>query len=391
MDIDKNIDEIRAQFPALIKHKYLNSAAHGPVLKHVHAATEKWWDLRINEEDTTPPDALTQAAKLLNCHKDELCYVNRVSHALNTVSNMMPLKRDDNIVVTNLGYQSNVYVWMPYQSKGVEIRRVRHNGGLIETRAIEKAMDDKTRVVCLSRVEWTSGLRYDMKAISDTAHSHGALVIDDGYQALGAIDVNLHASDVDFFTSGSEKWLCCPAMTGILYVRHELQSQFEPTYRNYGNVEEAFRNGSPWEKPGHDNISSYNHPLYPDARKYYQGLVSEESTWGFHACLSYFNELGAARIENKNMRLSQHLIDGLKEHPVKVNTPEEPDKRGALVTYDTGSYQKNQELYETLRNEGFVVAHRYAAGVGGIRVSCHFFNTYEEIDGLLAAQRRALS
>jgi len=391
MDIDNNINKIRAEFPALNRLTYLNSAAHGPTLERVHTATEQWWRHRTNEEDTKPPDAQKEAAKLLHCDTDELCWANRVSHGLNTVSTMMPLKRGDNIVVTDLGYQSNVYVWMPHQTKGVEIRRIKHRDGLIETTDFEKAIDDKTKVVCVSRVEWTSGIRYDMKAISDTAHQHGALVVDDGYQALGAIDVNLHTSDVDFFTAGSEKWLCCPAMTGVLYVKRSLHDQYEPAYRNYGNVEEAFKSGAPWEKPGHDNISSYSHPLYRDARKYYQGLVSEEFTWGFHACLSYFNQLGAANIEKKNTKLSQHLIDGLKEHPVKINTPDEPKKRGALVTYNTGSYEKNQKLYEAIRKQGIVVAHRYAAGVGGIRVSCHFFNTEQEIDALLATQTKTLA
>ncbi|OGD53940.1 hypothetical protein A3K81_00030 [Candidatus Bathyarchaeota archaeon RBG_13_60_20] len=391
MDIDRNIGRIRAEFPALARLTYLNSAAHGPTLKRVHTATEEWWQHRINEEDAKPPDAQAEAAKLLHCGADELCYVNRVSHGLNTVSSMIPFKGGDNIVVTDLGYQSNVYVWMPHQAKGVEIRRIKHRDGFIETTDFEKAIDDKTRVVCISRVEWTSGIRYDVKAISDVAHSHGAVVVDDGYQALGAIDVDLHATDVDFFTAGSEKWLCCPAMTGVLYVKRSLHSRFEPAYRNYGNVEEAFRSGAPWEKPGHDNIASYSHPLYRDARKYYQGLVSEEFTWGFHACLSYFNQLGAANIEEKTMRLSQHLIEGLKEHPVKVNTPDEPSRRGALVTYNTGSYEKNQKLYEALKKEKIIVAHRYAAGVGGIRVSCHLFNTEEEVDALLATQRRALA
>ena len=264
MDIDRNIKKIRAEFPVLAKLTYLNSAAHGPALKRVHTATEEWWRARINEEDTKPPDAQAEAAKLLHCDTDELCWVNRVSHALNTVSAMIPFKRGDNIVVTDLGYQSNVYVWMPHQAMGVEIKRIKHKDGIIDTADFEKAIDDKTRVVCLSRVEWTSGIRYDMKAISDTAHSHGALVVDDGYQALGAIDVDLHKTDVDFFTAGSEKWLCCPAMTGVLYVKRSLHSQFEPTYRNYGNVEEAFRDGAPWEKPrGHGPpVRAANHLAY---------------------------------------------------------------------------------------------------------------------------------
>ncbi|MFH1178792.1 MAG: aminotransferase class V-fold PLP-dependent enzyme [Candidatus Bathyarchaeota archaeon] len=368
----------------------MNSAAHGPTLRRVHDATEQWWAHRMNEEQVENPDALGEAAKMLSCRREELCYVNRVTQGLNMVADMMPLERGDNIVVTDLGYPSNVFVWFPYREKGVEIRRIRHEDGLISTEDFEKAVDDRTKVVSISRVEWTSGLRYDMKALSGVAHEHGAYLVDDSYQAMGPVEIDLHDSGVDFFTAGSEKWMCCPAMTGVFYIREGIWDVFEPSYRYYGNVEEAFASGAPWEKPDHDNHASYLKPLYRDARKHYRGCVSEEFHWGYHAALEYFNELGSSSIEKRTAELSQYLIDGLKEQPVKVNTPEEPCERGALVTYNTGSFAKNQQIYDTLKKEGIVVAHRYAAGVGGLRVSCHFFNTFEEIDRLLELQRKLL-
>jgi cysteine desulfurase / selenocysteine lyase len=390
MDIEKNIEQVRDEFPIFKKLSYMNSAAHGPTLKRVHDATEDWWGHRMSEEKVDSPDALGEAAKMLHCESSELCYVNRVTQGLNMVSSMMPLERGDNVVVTDLGYPSNVFVWFPYREKGVEIRRIRHRDGLITLDDFEEAVDDRTKVVSISRVEWTSSLRYDMRALSDVAHDHGAYLVDDSYQAMGAIDVDLHDSGVDFFTAGSEKWMCCPAMSGVFYIREGLWDDFDPSYRYYGNVEEAFASGAPWEKPDHDNHVSYLKPLYRDARKHYRGCVSEEFHWGYHAALEYFNSLGMKKIEKRNMELSQYLLEGLKEHPVKVNTPEEPSKRGALVTYNTGSPEKNQILYDELKKEGIIVAHRYAAGVGGIRVSCHFFNTFEEIDRLLGVQKRVL-
>lgn len=388
---DEEIEEIRREFPVLDSKIYLNSAAHGPTQKRVKEAVEQWWEHRLNEEDPEKPNALKEAAKLLHCNPDELCWANRVSQGLNMVASMMPLKKGDNVVVTDLGYQSNVYVWLPFRSKGVEIRRINHRNGLIETSDFEKAIDDNTKVTCVSRVEWTSGIKYDMKALSELSHQHGAYLVDDGYQAVGATDVDLHRDGVDFFTAGSEKWLCTPMMIGFFYINKELISDFEPTYRNYHSVEEAFRDGAPWERPDHDNILSYDKPLYGDARKYYRGCVSDEHIWGFDACLRYFNELGLRNIQKKTSRLSQYLIDELKDQDVKVNTPEEPERRAALVTYDTGDFGKNQEIYDALKHEDVIVAHRYEAGVGGIRVSCHFFNTEEDIDTLMKIQRKTLA
>jgi selenocysteine lyase/cysteine desulfurase len=391
MDIGKNIREVRAEFPVLESKAYLNSAAHGPSLKRVYDASREWWKHRFSEDQVDPPDAGVEVARLLNVPTEEICWVNRVSQGLNIVSSMMKRKKGENIVVTDLGYQSNVYVWMPYRFEGIEIRRISNRDSVIDVSDFEKAIDDKTRVVSISEVEWTSGVRYPMREISEIAHDHGAYLVNDAYQAVGAVEVDVKSEDVDFFTFGSEKWLCCPVMIGVLYVKKSLHDVFQPTYMNYNNVEEAFRDGLPWEKTDHDNIETYSSALYPDARKYYRGCVSEEYIWGLHACLSYFNKLGAKQIQKRTAKLSQHLIEGLREHPVKVNTPEDPEKRGALVTYNTGSFEKNKRVHEELRKNDIIVAHRYAGGVGGIRVSCHFFNTKEEIDRLLEVQRRVLA
>ncbi len=71
--------------------------------------------------------------------------------------------------------------------------------------------------------------------ITEMAHDHGAYLVDDSYQAMGPVKIDLHDSGVDFYTAGSEKWMCCPAMTGVFYIREGLWDDFEPSYRNYSN------------------------------------------------------------------------------------------------------------------------------------------------------------
>ena len=98
--------------------------------------------------------------------------------------------------------------------------------------------------------------------------------------------------------------MCCPAMAGVLYVKREIAESYEPTYRCYNQVEEAFRDEQPWEKPSHDSISSWDYPLYKGAEKFNQGLLSSEAIWGFHAALEYFNEIGLENIEERNRELA---------------------------------------------------------------------------------------
>jgi selenocysteine lyase/cysteine desulfurase len=229
-----------------------------------------------------------------------------------------------------------------------------------------------------------------MKSIADIAHEHGALVVDDAYQAVGPLDVNVHDIDVDFLLVGSQKWLCSPAFAGIFYIKKSLIDEFEPTYRYYNQVEEAFVNEPPWVHPESDNIASYDKPLYSTADKFYRGCVAESALWGFNASLEYFNELGGGNREERVLKLSGYLIDRLRELGVKVNTPLEPTERGGLVSFTTGRHELDVKSYQALRDESIIVALRYQKGVGGIRVSTHFFNTEEDIDRLIEVQKRTL-
>ncbi len=387
-----DVGRVREDFPVLRYKTYLNSAAHGPALRHVWDAVRDWWRFRMGEDrGARSPDARGEAARLIHADPEEVCWTSRVSEGLNTVAGMVELGRGENVVVTDLGYQSNVFVWLPFREGGVEIRRIRNREGSIETSDFEEAMDDGTRVVCLSHVEWTSGLLYDVKAIAEAAHEHGAIVVDDAYQAVGAVDVDVHRDGVDFLVVGSEKWLCCPAMNGIFYVRKELIGEYEPDYRLYEGVEEAFRGGAPWVRPGHDNIGDYDKPLVGTAEKFSRGTVSGDAVWGFHAALKYFNGLGLGNIQERTRGLSGYLIEGLRDLGVRVNTPLEPGERAGLVTYTTGRHELNLESFRALQEAGIVVALRYAGGVGGIRVSTHFFNTEGEVDRLLGVQERVLA
>ena len=391
MSIDDQIQDVRDEFPILKYKTYMNSAAHGPALRRVWDAVQECWSFRMNEDlGALQPDAKGAAAELIHASREEICWCSRVTQGFNMVSSMMDIKRGENVVVTDLGYPSNVFVWLPLREKGVEIRRIENRDGLIETSDFEKAIDDKTRVVSMSHIEWTSGLRYDVKSIVDIAHEHGALVVDDAYQAVGPVDVNVHHDGVDFLLVGSEKWLCSPAFAGIFYIRKGLIDEFEPTYRFYNQVEEAFSFEPPWVHPDSDNIASYDKPLYPTADKYYRGCVAESALWGFNAAMEYFNGLGGANREARVLKISGYLIDRLRELGLKVNTPLEPEERGGLVTYTTGRHELNVKSYQTMKDKSIIVALRYQRGIGGIRVSTNFFNTEEDVDRLIEVQKHLL-
>jgi selenocysteine lyase/cysteine desulfurase len=185
--------------------------------------------------------------------------------------------------------------------------------------------------------------------------------------------------------------MCCLARAAALYIADDLIQQFEPSYRFYWRVYEDFNwNSAPWDKPEHDNISSWDRPVVRTAEKFDPGCVGEDAQMGFHESLRFFNELGVKEVQDRDLKLSGYLLEGLKDLGVKIITPVEELSRAGIVTYTLGTYEANKRAYNAFKEAGIAVSHRYIGGVGGIRISPHFFNREEDIDEALITQKRLI-
>ena len=92
------------------------------------------------------------------------------------------------------------------------------------------------------------------------------------------------------------------------------------------------------------------------------------------------NQLGGANIASYVCELTTHLLTGLMQLGVEIITPVEPEHRSGIVTFSLGSRDRNLELMEYLLAHKVLVSVRYTSGVGGVRISSHFFNNKEDLD-----------
>ena len=126
------------------------------------------------------------------------------------------------------------------------------------------------------------------------------------------------------------------------------------------------------------------------------GVCATPVLFGWNATLDFLLEIGIENIERRVRSLGDYLVDRLYEIGCKVVTPEDKNKRHGLIVYSTGNHKLDQKTYEYFRaprtpyEKPIIVSLRYVGGVGGIRVSTHFFNTKEEIDYLIETQQRLL-
>ncbi|MBN1682697.1 aminotransferase class V-fold PLP-dependent enzyme, partial [Candidatus Bathyarchaeota archaeon] len=215
MNLDSEVNKFRDDFPAVKREHYFNTCASGPAMIPVWNAVKEYWEGRLNGVRQKSPDTRSEAAKLIHASNEEIWWTCRASDSFNIVQTMFDLPKGSNVIVTDLGYPSTVFGWLPYRNKGVEIRRIKNSFGNITCSDFDDAVDDNTKVVSISHTEWTNGLTYDLKELAKIAHEHGAIIVIDAYQSLGALDIDAPKTGVDFLFSGSGKWLCCHTGAGI--------------------------------------------------------------------------------------------------------------------------------------------------------------------------------
>ena len=358
------MSDLRENFPITKEAVYLNTANHGPPSTHVKKAIQDFlvdWDNLRRHGDHKVELANNSFAKLIKADPEEIACQPNTSRGLATVAASIRLKRGDNVIVNELENWANVYPWTLQGKKGVDVRIVKPQGGAIRLEDIAKEIDDDTKAVSISQVQWLTGARHDLKPLSELCHDHGAYLVVDGIQAAGALDIDIKKEDVDFYACGSYKWLLGPSGAGFLYAKKEHLPDLNPQELGYRAIKEH----------------SLTEPLlHETAKKLEFGEPSYLSFVGTKAAIDHILSLGTWRIEKQVTSLAQRLYDGLSALNVQMVSPKDPDLRSGVISFTTPDPEKH---YKRLTESGYVLSLRPA----GIRVSADFFNTAEEINGLI--------
>ena len=370
----ENIEELRQNFPITKNKIYLNHAAHSPLPKPAIDAMRKHIEeLSEHGDAIDQDDGKTSFAKLINATKKEVALVENTSTGLNIIASILNYHQGSNIVTTDLEYPSVVYPWKRKKLE-VNVRYVNNRAGKIFLEDLEKAMDNKTVAVAISHVEYVNGFRFDLKAVSEIVHKHGAYLVVDAIQSLGALPVDVKHDDVDFLTAACYKWMLGPPGIGYLYMREELIEKFEPPFIGWASVEpEIFETLDFWE--------IRNLKLSKTASRFEVGTPSRVSIAGAVAALNLLLGAGINNIEKRILTLTDHLIELLSARGIKFQTPLEPEYRSGIVNF---LIDDPQERTDQLAEKGIVVSARSH----GIRVSPHFYNTTNEIDKLVEEATR---
>ena len=384
---------------------YLDSAATNLVSDEVLKAAADFTALYRDPSLTTSQifrmqkaslgEARAAVARFLGCDASEIALMQSTSHALGTLSTVLPLQKGDNVLVCDLEYQASVVCWKAAMDRiGFELRMVPTKNGVVTAEDFEACMDEHTKVILLASVQEINGFRADVRKIGELAHAHGCFFIVDGIQEAGALRVNVRELGMDFYCAGGKKWLGNPFGMGFLYVRGDLLPQLEPPYYSYYDIDVPEKFGDFMiylEDPRRHPFDDYR--LVKDASVFETGGFGNFlGAKGLATAISVLEERGIDEIERHNLELSAYLCAELEKLGVLLQSSKEPAHMSSIVVFNleglkNNNVEKERKLVKALRERNIFVTLRCSTGLGGVRVSFHYYTEKRELDVFLSALR----
>ena len=382
-----DIAELRAQFPACQAMTYLNTGWSGPSPIRVVNAIKDRLDYEMDQGPTSPEvyesgteiqsKAREAVARLLNASTEEVCLTQNTTEGLNMVINGLPWRQGDEIITCDLEHSSVLVPSYFQQHRHGAVVRVlsiapdEEPDGILGK--IEAAISARTRLVFLSHVEYSSGLRMPVKEIRQITKKHGALLLLDGAQSTGQIPLDMEAMDCDFYSMPGQKWLLGPEGVGALYIRRDLIDRVDPVFV-------SSRAAKSIDDP---------HSFEPNPSTIDKLLLSSTSVAlqaGLLEAIEFVREIGIDRIQERNLDLAGQLKEALAETPgVRVISPLNRNSSSGLVSFAVEGVDP-PDAVARLWEQHRIVA-RHVSFPACIRVSLHFFNTEDEVHQVVDAVR----
>jgi kynureninase len=311
---------------------------------------------------------------ILHAAEETVVPMQNVTRAMAAVASCFdfsgPRKR---IVLTALEFTTSYPFWRSCERMGAEVVVVPSDDGVsVPTERVIAAIDERTLLAPLSHVYFRSGAVQDLGAICAAAHQKGAMVLGDGYQAVGTLPVDVTALDIDFYVGGCHKWLCGGAGAGYLYVRPDHIRSLRPRLTGWFGLQNPFEYepGTALPEPA-DGIL-----------RFLGGTPNVPGLYAAREGLAMIAEAGVQPIRQVSRSLTAWIIEQCDAMGLTIRTPRDAAQRSGMVCLD---FSGAEAVSEQLISEGIIVDWRPDCG---IRLSPHFYNTVEDLREFFDALER---
>ena len=320
-------------------------------------------------------EARKDVANFIGANDNELAFVSGTTEGMNIIANGYVLKHineGDEILISELEHASNVLPWFKIaHQKNATVKYVKLEDGKITPNSIRESITSKTKVISLAYISNVLGYKIDAKEIAKIAHEHDIVFILDGAQSTPHIKVDVKDIDCDFYVFSAHK-LGGPTGIGALYGKEKYLADTDP-YNLGGGMNKKFSKDTKYDP-------------YNSVRKFEAGTPNIEGIFGFRAIVNYLNEVGMEYIEERERKLRNRALEGLRKLDNVILYNDDEDAFTISFNIKDVFAQDAASLfgkYDICLRAGQHCA-KLIDGVMGtyasLRCSLYFYNTEEEID-----------
>jgi cysteine desulfurase / selenocysteine lyase len=367
-------ESIRKLFPAARNYTYLNSAAVSPMPTiAVEAVLSQLRDVSENGTTNyldwieTKNRARALIAEMLNVRSDQIAFMRNTSDGFSTVANGLRWEKGGNIVSFEREFPANYYAWRSVRDRfGVELRLCPERDGRIDLDEFIALIDENTRLVSISAVQFDSGFRADLQRISEAARKVDALFAVDIIQGFGAFGFDLPAEGVDIASGASHKWLFSPEGCGMLYLSDKARERIEPTLVGWISVE------TPWD------FEEREQAFKSTALAWESGTGASSLFYGLEQSLKLLHETGLKTIENYLEGLTDYLCELVSGKNYRIVSSRTRGEKSQIVCIKHQNGLTSNEIAKRLEDEKIIISPRGDR----LRIAPHFFNNAADIEKL---------
>lgn len=386
-----DLDRVRANLPVLNDWNYLNTGTVGvmaePVLaKHLeHIADHERYGHATQARAVAGYERARGAlAALTGASPTDIALNRNATDGINWVAATFPLKAGDEVITSTEEHPAMIYPWLAAcERSGARLRflALQTNENHLRS-ALERVLNDSTRVVALSHVSCETGKRVPLEIIRDIVGPNVAILID-ASQSVGQFSVNIPAMRANFVIGNGHKWLAGPKGSGFAWFDPATIDLVPPAYFGDGAVEPR------WKREYYQADPSPRLRFGGDATRFEFGTRAWHTYEALAEAIDYQAGLGWDAIFNHVDRVSSLAKATLEEIPgVEIVTPAAWQESSGIVTFTVAGLvgeDVSRALWDRER-----ITQRRVEVPSAVRVSCTYFTSEEDVTRLgLAVDRIA--
>jgi len=364
-----DVEQIRAEIPALSQSVYLNTGTFGPMPSAVAAEIRRVYG-QVERQGTFTPAVFWQM---------ELEGFEAVRRQVAGLMGASPAEigldwqPGDEVIVTDQEHPSGTVPWLALAERaGVTLRWLElgeHADADAIVERFQSLLTPRTRLAQLSHVSCLTGLRLPVERLCPAARQAGVLTLLDGAHAEGQFRVDVKALGCDFYAACGHKWLLGPQGVGMLYVSRQHGERLRPLWLG-------------WDVNQTLDRANRSFQLQTTAARFEQSTRPWPLYLAFGKAIEFVEGIGLDAIQQRVRQLRRSFVAGLAAIPgVILHSPTDPALSTGLVTASLAGWPHDvasQRLWERHRIVTNVIREFDA-----LRFSLAFFTSEAELELVL--------